>query len=930
MQNKILVLLFLLLSISKAEAQKLPVPENIGTQHPRVFGKDMSLDQVKDLVKKEDWAAAIIAKTKNNLAPYLIHYKTDKTWLVSRLQMYWKTKSTQVYINGGTYSHADGEAPVPTVKYPGTRNHATDYLTPKIENILPYMDDPRGLYLQHRDRPTQWEWTGISKSGKIVESINRQIISIARDAAFMYWYTGEKDYGDLAFSVFDTYMEGIYYRKEPIDLSHGHHQTLVGYTSFEVIQEHILNEISQGYDFLYGYIKKQHPERMDLYAQTLQKWADQIIKNGVSFNNWNLLQAAHISHIALVLENNSAYKNGKGAQYYLNQIMNQTSTRQWSMNKLIDYGYDKKTGVWNESPGYSMNVLSDFIFFAEFYDRNFDIDLLEEIPVLKQAVKSSAQYLFPNKYMVAFGDGHYGKLRNEPILYMIENAKKYGKKDDEDYFTKMYKTIYSDGANEGKFIGKNIQDLFAEKALTFDTNIKSGKLTDFTTALFYAPNTSWLVQRQGEGDSALMISQIGSLGNHMHSNGIAMELYGQGLPLAPEMGHGSSYFSIEYAEYYTQFPAHNTVIVNGKSKYPEMKSNHAFNLNAAYPKSGISEGIVSGITFSDVSFLEPETNSNQRRVMGIVKNNNEEGYYIDIFRSTQNQGNNVKNEYFFHNLGQNLELTATNGTALALQPTSKLAFGDGDLMAYDYMWDKKSIETNQDFKGRFNLALKDKTVNMNLWMQGQADREIFSVLSPKSTAFRHGLVTDEIANNPIPTLVVRQNGEAWNKPFVAIYEPALNNTTNIQSVNYFGKDTFVGIHVSNKSTKEDFIFSNTTADEKLVYKQFSVTGTYGLISEKSNDFTLFLGNGKNISNGKYTIDLGNKIASAVLKSENGVLLFSADTASTLSIAVEGKIKNASLIDAAGVSYTGIYNKKEKVVSFKLPAFAYQVVKIDMK
>ncbi|HEX7869873.1 MAG TPA: hypothetical protein VF455_07140, partial [Chryseobacterium sp.] len=202
MQNKILILLFLLFSASNAESQNLPVPQDIGAVHPRVFGKDMSLEKTKELVKNEEWAAAIITKTKNNLAPYIDHYKTDKTWLVSRLQMYWKTKSTQVYINGGTYDHADGEAPVATVKYPGTRNHTTDYLTPKIENILPYMDDPRGLYLQRRDRSAQWEWTGISKSGKVVENINRQIMGIARDAAFMYWYTGEQVYGDLAYSVF--------------------------------------------------------------------------------------------------------------------------------------------------------------------------------------------------------------------------------------------------------------------------------------------------------------------------------------------------------------------------------------------------------------------------------------------------------------------------------------------------------------------------------------------------------------------------------------------------------------------------------------------------------------------------------------------------------------------------------------------------------
>ncbi|WP_289058363.1 heparinase II/III family protein [uncultured Flavobacterium sp.] len=929
MKNKIRVFLFLLLTAGAAQAQNLPVPENIGTQHPRVFGKDMSLPQVKELVEKEDWAAAVITKTKNNVAVYLEHYKADKTWLVSRLQMYWKSKSTQVYINGGKYDHAEGEAPLPTVKFIGGRGTPSSYKTPKIEDIKPYMDDPRGLYLQN-STTNVWEWGAISATGGITASINRQILGIARDAAFLYWYTGNQDYADLASSVLDTYLKGVYYLNEPVDLSHGHHQTLVSYTQFEVIQDHILNEVTQCYDFLHDFIQRRTPDKIKIYDATLQKWADLIIKNGVSFNNWNLLEAAHISKIALVLENNSSYSDGRGAQYYLDKIMNQTSTRQWSMNRLIDYGYDKKTGIWNESPGYSMNVLSDFISFAEFYDRNFDIDLLKDMPVLRKAVISSAQYLYPNRYMVSFGDGHYSRLRSEPIRYMIENAQKFDKAEDERYFSKMYKTIYTEDISETKFRGSTIQDLFGGKAFRADKNVEKGCLQDFTSPLFYAPGASWLVQRQGEGDSALMASQIGSFGNHMHSNGIAMELYGKGLPLAPEMGHGSSYFSIEYAEYYTQFPAHNTVIVNGKSKYPEMKSNHAFHLNASYPKSEQKIGVVEGLTFSDVSFLEPETDSRQRRVMGIVKNNADEGYYIDIFRSAQNQDQNIKNEYFFHNLGQKLELKTAEGKPLNLQPTSKLAFGDGDLMAYDYMWDKKSVETGEDFKGQFTLDLKDRIVNMNLWMQGQQEREIFSVLSPKSTALTTAIVPEEIKNSPIPTLVVRQKGEAWKRPFVAVYEPALNNTSNISSVEYFGNGESVGIHVTNKSKREDYIFSDTQEDKQFAYKGFSFKGIYGVISKNADDFTLFLGNGKEISNGDFALELNDTSASAVLKHKNGIFYFSSDAECAVSLANEGKIKNASLIRADGSIIKGVFIKKEKKIKFRLPAESYQEIKIKIE
>lgn len=914
--------------IGKINAQKFPVPTSVGDTHPRILTKNTTKEDLQKLIEEKEWAKDIIKKTENRLKPVLEASKIEKDWLVSRLQMYWESKSNQVYINGGKYDHAEGEAPVPTVKFIGGRGTPSDYKRPKLEEVKPYMDDPRGLYLQNKATGV-WEWGAIASTSGTIGSINREILRIARDAAFLYWYQGDKKYADLAYSVLDTYLKGVYYLKEPIDLSHGHHQTLVSYTQFEVIQEHVLNEVTQCYDFLHNYIDSNHPENLKIYDATLQKWADLIIKNGVSFNNWNLLQAAHISNIAMVLENNDVYENGKGGPYYLDQIMNQTSTRQWSMKKLMDYGYDYNTGLWNESPGYSMNVLNDFIHFAEFYDRNFNIDLIKEIPVLKKAVIAATEYLYPNKFKVAFGDGHYAHIRVEPIKYLIENAQRYNKPEDEIYFTKLLKTIVDNQEFNSEFVGRNLADLFSNQALNVKEEIKGGKLSDFTSPLFYAPNTSWLVQRQGEEEKdALMISQIGSFGNHMHSNGIAMELYGKGFPLAPEMGHGSSYFSIEYAEYYTQFPAHNTVIVNGKSKYPEMKSNHAFKVLGMYPKSQKKEGNLEGYTFSDVEFLEPETNSNQRRVMGIIKNDIG-GYYVDIFRSKQKENKDDKHEYFYHNLGQKLNLSNTNNQPLVLKPTSSLAFGDGDLMAYDYMWNKESIKTNEDFKGQFSLKMEDHTVNMNLWFKGEDDREVFSVMSPKSTAFRHGPLPKEFNNYPIPTLVVKQNGEAWKRPFVSIYEPAENGNTEIKSVNYFGAEESVGIHIIENSGKESFVFSNTKNDDILAKNEFSVTGTYGVITTYINDFTLFLGKGKSITNSKYILEVMGQPAFASLKKKNNQWFLGTDGATDLKIKVNHKIKKARLTDASGKEYVGKYNRKSKTIVFHLPSISFQAIKMEL-
>lgn len=901
------------LTLTIVNGQDLPIPNDIGKKHPRCYGRQMDRDSVRTLVDHHEWARNIIEHTTLRLDPYIKNFKTDSTWLTSRLQMFWNSKCTHIFINGGKYSHAEGRAPVPTIKFPGTRDFRTEYRRPALADVLPFMDDERGVWLQHKTT-AEWKWVPIVESGRLLESINYEIVGLAKDASFLYWYTQDEVYARLAFGVLDTYLSGLYHREEPIDLSHGHHQTLVGFTTFEVIQEHYIKDVTVAYDFLYQYIEAHHRPKIGVFTDALRKWTDQMVKNGVSFNNWNLIEANHMLCAGLVLENNDYYSDGRGAQYYLEKALNESSPRQWSVRKLIDYGYDKGSGIWNESPGYSMLVLKDFMRIAQFYDRNFDIDLIKEISILRKAVIASVQYLYPNRFQVAFGDGHYGKLSSDPLRYMISNSQKYHKSDDEIYFTKMFKTLFPDEIQVAGRPGNDVEDLFQSKTWKLRDDVLAGKLEDFTTRMFYASKPSWIVQRQGSGETGLMISQVASNGNHMHSNGIAMELYGYGLPLSPEMGHGSSYFSIEYAEYYSQFPAHNTVVVNGRSKYPEMKSNHPFVLRGCYPASGDSTVTMDGITYSDVEFLEPETNSRQRRIMGIVKADSS-GYYVDIFRSKQIEENDVKHEYFFHNLGHSLELFDAVDRPLILNPTSKLAFADGDLMGYDYLWDKKSIQTDQDFKGVFHLKTPGRTVSMNLFVRGESGREIFSALSPRSTAFRHGLLPESLNELPIPTMVIRQSGEAWDRPFVAIYEPFLNGKSAISKVDYFADNGDVGIHVVRKNG-EDFIFSSYLDHGGVNYRDVSVTGAYGVISKSGDRIKFFLDKGTLIAKDRYKMMSVHPCTMAISRENDEIAIFSSNEF-RMSIPLANPKRKYCLVSAEGKTYYG-KNNKQNQVTFDLP------------
>jgi heparinase II/III-like protein len=934
--KRIGIIFLVQLFVLSIRAQVIKIPAAITPLHPRLLTNDTKKPRLQQLIGAAGWASASWEQAKKNIDEYVNRHQTDSTWIVSRLQMYWKTKSTDVFIRGGVYDHAEGEAPVPTVRFPGTRDAVTSFTAPKLEDILPYMDDPRGLYYVNRAKPGQpLEWVEQSKTGVIVGSINRRIMEMAQNAAIVYWNTGEEKYAKFAYDLFDTYMKGLYYRKEPYDLNHGHNQTLAGLTSFEVIHEDIVNELTVCYDFLYNYIQVHAPANMSIYAGAFKKWADLIIKNGVPFNNWDLIEARFVAYIALILENNGAYADGRGCQYYLDQILNKTAVRQWSLTELIKKGYDPNTGIWNESPGYSQNVINDYMQFVTLFDRVLNFDLLEQLPLLKKAVLATTQYLFPNGYMVSFGDSHYGRLSSSPVQQVIMNAQRNNKRDQEEVFTRMLKMVNAFVPPSG---GEGVRDLIS--LLTYadfklKESVPAGKFADFTSPLFYSPNVSWLIQRSGtDSQRALAISLNGSLGNHMHANGISLELYGKGLPLAPEAGIGTTYFQPDYAEYYSKFPAHNTVVVDGISSYPEMRSNHGFQVKSCYPASGVQKGVFPDITFSDLYFLEPETNANQQRMMSIIRTSDTSGYYIDIFRSAKKEGGDKYHDYFYHNMGQGLTVEDNTGKPLNLPHVDKLAFANGDLFAYDYLYDEKSIQTTSDINATFQLKMPDRdSIFMNMWMKGSTGREIFTVKSPKSTAIDRGIVPKEIAELPLPTIVARQYGEAWTKPFVAVFEPSsAAQPASIAAISSFIPDKvpadFAGIMVTGKSGSTQTIFSTAGSNAVVTYKEYTFRGTYAVISEFSHELQyLFLGNGLTITKGGFGITTTADSASAVLCKQNNAWFVTGSKPFTITLPQEllqGKTTITLKVADKNVSVTG--KKKilhgKSVLSFDLPALPY--------
>ena len=855
MKKQFLSLVFSLV-VCLISSAKTVTNETLNTDHPRYLTTEKEKKETLNLINKEKWAKDVFDGVTSRVEKYS---SKGPEWLTSRLQMYWKSHATDVYIRGEYYDHAGGEkAPAPTVMYTGARSHATIYRRPKLEDIIPYHEDTKGMYLANTSLNGEpLEWASISKTGRMIESINSEIMGIARDAAFLWWLTGKEEYASMAASVFDTYMTGIYYRNVPIDLNNGHQQTLVGMSSFEVIHEDIIKSLVPLYDFLYKYLREKKTEKMDIYASAFKKWADNIIANGVPHNNWNLMQARFVMDIALILEGNSYYADGKGREYYIDYIINQSSIRQWSLKRLAEYGYDSNTGIWAECPGYSSVVVGDYAQFVNLFDRNLGYDLTKDIPVISKAVSAMPQYLFPNMMQVGFGDTHPSYLRTDIFKYMIANAQQHGKKDEEEHFTRMLKLFDPNAEKVSAGQGKMpiaVTSFFSDKPLKLNPKTEAGKIDDYVTPSFYAPNVSWLVQRNGmDKENSLMISLNGSDGNHMHANGIGMELYGKGLPLAPDAGIGTmGYSGLDYLEYYSQFPSHNTVCVDGISSYPVMKSNHAFKVKNLYPESGVKVPY-QPVSYSEVYFREPESYSDQTRLNGIINTSDSTGYYVDIFRSRKVEGGDKMHDYFYHNMGQVMILKAADGTDLNLQPTQELAFAGAHLYAYSYIYDKKSAQTDKNIKAEYTINMPDKNdITMNMWMKGEKDREVFSALSPMTEGISRikGMPYD-IKKQPTLTFVARQKGEAWTRPFVSIFEPVTKSSPSaISSVEYplvisdGQSNSNIAVVVNLKDGRKDLILSSDTNAYLCKSENVETKSTYSVCRSKEGmPVLIFLGNG---------------------------------------------------------------------------------------
>ena len=755
-------------------------------KHPQLLVTADQHDAIVQKVETIDWASAAYAQLKTRIDSYVAKTEAEPDWVTSRLAMNWDTHYVRPLTAGSRTIGGEGRAPVPTPRFAGARDWATDYIrqTP-IGELRPY-NDRDGLILLINSTTGNEEWTETAITGHAIERINRELMDLAADAAFLYWVSGDVRYAEFATPILWTYMLGLSYVEPPVitDNDEGSSR-IIGVTSYEVIHEQILHSIAVAYDFLYDHIQEQADIDGDVIEQGIKKIIDRVIAGGGRGGNWNLHQAKKIAYGGLVLTDDEAYEDGRGRSYYVDVVLNADLPQQLGLLHVIRQGYDQKTAVWPEAPGYAFDTTANIIELASLLSTDPDGRAVLEDPVVTRAILGQLNQLYPSGCSHGMGDTSYARFDTRAAELMLGWAMTSG-----DIRTAQALSAALQAEQAACHYDRGNQtNLLALTHYVSELPEADAESLKMPPTYFAEPINLVMLRSDSEtGDFrySLGAAMFGTRGGHMHANGLAVELYGAGQVLGVDSGRGSSYWQPDHSEYYSQAPAHNTVIVNGRSSYPAHgEGTIAMSVEAVLPAFGEEAGD-SHLTFITGSFAYPDPGATQQRTLALVRIDDTTAFYFDVFRSkTDSSGPDQYHDWFYHGMADTVEVASVK-----LEPSALLNSAGGNMIGYDYFENEASLVTDATIRAHFPLAMGSVEVAMDVWVLGGEGRQIFTVEAPANRAARN-YVEEIYWNRPTPTLVVRQKGEAWDRPFVAVYEPFLSSDgARVESVEAIGADSW--------------------------------------------------------------------------------------------------------------------------------------------
>ncbi|MBU1822521.1 MAG: heparinase II/III-family protein [Bacteroidetes bacterium] len=789
---------------------------------------------------------------------------------------------------------SDREAILDKIK---TQRWAAEYyraFKKRVEDDLKLHQQDAGRYLDKmpldwnkgRDRiPPLVPITGFNSSfGNARQDVLNYLLT-GIDCAVLYYLTNEEAYAQLSLDVLHTLIEGLV-QLQPSAKGHNGGGYLYPEDHLREARE-IGAAIPILYDFVYPYLQKggrpydvaqkKKVEFSQPHAETVFKtYIKLALEQGIIDCNWPVLESSSLVGNTLALSDAAERNN------YLDYYLTKNTPHQDALKKVAGHYLDYE-GYWPESLGYSKAVASLSTYLMTLltrYDRS--LDLGNKYPQVPFALSTPYYLTYPNgDESVLFGDGHrhfeadYESFEAAYHLGQISQNKKMVTEFGNLLNSAIHKKAYDRAELRKRGTGAEV---YREPLhLLWYAPKLAGEVKDYPLPVTdELPFAGMTLQRNlsstGDPRDALMGFVGGGAHVHGHGSGMHMELYGQGYVLGPKAGRGT-YTTDLHENYYRLFASHNTVVVNGASQTDGNWVNLGMNrVERLAAEPGVREKPVSeNHSFSTSRFRDDrgdKAEATQERTLGLIRTSPTMGYYVDVFRSKSDLPNEY-HDYIYRNLADTLTLQA-GSKPIAFAPDTQRFQGSA---AKEWSRNRsfrhpgwhffERVETAQPQPGQVLSGLFTANqlgptpIRMKLFINNPKGREYTRAVS---------LVSKEVARpyaeTKIPTLIIRQKGEAWQHPFAVVYEPYTTEEGSIQSVEDIVQDgVFKGLKITSRpegKTIVQYVIVADTAGARFEDKEtgISFTGRYGVItvSAQGQLQSVYVGEGSWFRFGKARID----------------------------------------------------------------------------
>lgn len=841
------------------------------SEHPRLYAAKGERQAILQKIENEAWAKASWDTLIKDIDVHVNRHITDPEWMVSRLAMYWKDgeRYTQCYIKKQDWDYGEGNAPLPTVRLPGMRRW-NDYVNVPLEDRIPYNESGDMLGISRSKADKTPVLISYKETGHMVRQNNMEILKLAEKSAFAYYITQEEKYAKFSSDIFWTWMLGTYYMKPPLDPKKsskgpGGYEAggILGYYDYEVIHDDRQIPTAIIYDFLYDYLN-EHPHEhlktinkktVDVAGTVFKRFIEIGLVRGGKRGNWNVNRYKNIIGSILVLEPNAFYNDGKGREYYI-PFYTEKSGKHYAGLPEIMANYDEITGLWPESPGYASGMIP-FVLDMGLKLYKSGVNTLSGNPIVNKAALANLGWLDARGNLVLFGDMRGGP----PNMSAFESLLTYATWEDDIETAKKMATVIRKNIASG-YYNRSKSDW---KGIVFNQPLPdSGNQLPFHKAA-YSPFHRHIIMKNGNDEENGMMFTLygGRYQSHLAKNGLAMQFYDKGWAMAPDASAYESYWSKD-AGYHRGITGSNTIVPGYKSG--------AITINAMDPWVDTNTGFYNtSNTSENVSFVDVSADE-KRRLVAMIRTSDTTGYYVDIFRSNQDN-----NDYIHHNLGNSLVLKNKSNTVLEMKNVNDL--GVAYDKNYSFFKNQRKVYYRNDFTATWQVKAANSTLVTDMWMMGQNYRDLYVVDAPPTT-LRNDVTPEQVNKSPetTPTLIVRQNGVNGEKhPFVSVFETYEAGKKSIKSISRLGDfEDYGGLVVESKNS-EQLIFS---ANDNKMYKRskgLEFQGFFGVVSFNKNDFEyLYLGKGKLLRFSGYKIEAEGDSVSAELRLKDGKYYYSSD------------------------------------------------------